>query len=323
VAGAFAGILLAAAIGTKASGAFAAAGILVGAAVVGRRSPVAWRAIAGAALVIGVAALAWLLVVALPNRDAVLTDVRIWASEPLPHSFGLLARRVVAYPFRSDGAAILALPLAIGSLLALALLVRRWANLDEGTRAVAAVAAGWLILGTAILFVVPYRPNRYVVPMLPAAAMLVGSGAAVLLREPPLPRLGRRARAAIAVVTIALLAVPGPAQFAGWMATTGSTLPAVQSTVAALVPPGSAVQGTYAPVVALSARALVLVQRPAVFVNPGDLYETRGVRWVVARPSGSGDRPAWAADHAVAWATRETVLCFPWDGSPLCLYRLP
>jgi hypothetical protein len=106
------------------------------------------------------------------------------------------------------------------------------------------------------------------------------------------------------------------------MATAGRTLPAMQDTAASLLPRGRVVGGAYAALVAFEAPVEAVVtagtSEPA---NAGDLYTTRGARYVV-----SGVQPPdWALAHPAAWDARELLLCFTWGAVPqeYCLYRLP
>ncbi|MGC8635411.1 MAG: hypothetical protein ACP5VP_12305, partial [Candidatus Limnocylindrales bacterium] len=172
-------------------------------------------------------------------------------------------------------------------------------------------------VGMGVLLAVPYRPNRYLVPLLPPLAVLAGLGFVVLLQW-----AGSRRVLALGfgLVLSAVLVAPGLALQADWATLTPSRLPSVQARIAALVPAGSAVQGDLAPVLAMQARARTIVSRPATSVNPGDLYRTQGVRWVLT----SGPAPQWAPLHAAAWAARVKELCVDWGPpGPTCLYRLP
>ena len=120
-----------------------------------------------------------------------------------------------------DDAVLLALPLLsfalVGGLRA-AYLWRR-GMLRGGF--VAAGAATALVAGLAVFAVVDYRPNRYLVALLPAAAILAGW---VLAGVERLPR--RRAWIATAVA-VAILAVPGLTLHAGWISGSTSRLPAI------------------------------------------------------------------------------------------------
>jgi hypothetical protein len=315
--GAVAGLALGLAIATKASAGFAAAGMLGGVALLGWRQTGMRRALAGAVLGLLVVALAWTAIFALPNPAALATDLRIWAPEPLPHSLAELFRRITSYPGRSDGGIPLALPLLAAGGAGLLTILAGWRSLDGQQRRVVGACAGWFAIGMGVLLAVPYRPNRYLVPLLPPLAVLAGLGFAVLVRWAG----GRRAiTAGLGLALSAVLIAPGLALQVGWATSMPSTLPSVQARIAALVPAGSAVQGDLAPVLAMQARARTIVSRPATRVNPGDLYRTQGVRWVLT----AGPAPEWAPLHAAAWAARVKELCVDWGPpGPTCLYRLP
>jgi 4-amino-4-deoxy-L-arabinose transferase-like glycosyltransferase len=339
-AGLVAGLAVALAVATKASAAAAGGGMLAGLAVAGWPDPRVRRALAGAVIAALVVALIWLVVFALPQPTVLATDLRIWAPEPLPRSLQQLVARITAYPTRSDGGIPLALPLLLAGAAGLVVVLLRHASLDERQRRVAAACVGWFVAGMAVLLIVPYRPNRYLVPLLPPLAVLTGLGfdvaAGWLARRSrggvSAPRAdapdgaagpGRRRADAVSVALAGVLALvlvlPGLALDAGWMTATPSTLPAVQARIAALVPAGAAVQGDLAPVLAMRARAQTIVSRPATDVNAGDLYAGNGVRWVFT----TGAAPAWAPLHPAAWAARVRVLCLSWGPGETCLYRLP
>lgn len=104
------------------------------------------------------------------------------------------------------------------------------------------------------------------------------------------------------------------------MSTTPSRLPAIQAEVRAIVPPGAAVEGVFAPTFALQAPVTTLVSRSWSGVNAGDLYVTRGVRWYVGTNS---DAPAWAPLHPLEWSARTSRFCSTWGGQDLCLWQIP
>ena len=312
------GVLMATAIATKVSAVFAVAGILLAVALEAR-SPSVRRWLGAAIAAIALVGLGWLLFVFLPNQNAIHVDLAIWPQETLPSSLGALSKRVLDYFSRSDGALTLAAPALAAAFVGGLILLLRWRHLDAVTRRLGLLAAGWLIVGFAVLLVVPYRPNRYVLPLLPAAAILVAVGSSAL--RPSAARWMRAARLTAAAAVLVVLAVPGLVSYAGWVGQTASTLPDAEAAIARLIPPGSTVQGETAPTLAMQARAVTLVSRPSTGVNMGDLYVNRGVRWVIATPGGD-DIPGWAGAHEVAWASREAVFCFEWPDS-VCLYRLP
>jgi len=339
--GLVAGVAIALAIATKASAGAAAVGMLGGFAAAGWADRHVRRALAGAAVAAMAVALVWVLVVALPQPAALATDLRIWAPEPLPRSLQQLIDRIASYPTRSDGGIPLALPLLLAGAGGLVVVVARRAGLDMRQRRLAAACVGWFVAGMGVLLVVPYRPNRYLVPLLPPLAVLAGLGFAAAAawlagraegespgpgsdtaRAPAGQRSGRRPRAlpaALAALLALALVLPGVALDIGWMASTPTSLPGVQTRVAALIPAGAAVQGDLAPVLAMRTGGPTIVSRPATNVNAGDLYVTHAVRWVFT----SGAPPQWASLHPAAWAARVREICASWGPGVTCLYRLP
>jgi 4-amino-4-deoxy-L-arabinose transferase-like glycosyltransferase len=316
--GILAGLALALAIGTKPSAAFAAAGMLLGLGIVGWRSPAVRRWLGGATAVIALAGLTWIVFVDLPNRAAIATDLRIWASEPIFGPIATMIHRVLAFPLHNDRFTLLAAPIIVFGGLGWLACIRNRRSLPEAATVILAVATGWAIAGFGILALAPYRPNRYEVPLLPALAILGAIGWSVVA-----PRLGRgspiRARA-IGTVAAAAIALPGLILFGSWMIHAQSALPAIQASVRTIVPDDAAVQGIYAPAFALQAPVLALVSHESTRVNPGDLYTSRGVRWVVGV---SGAPPVWATLHPASWAARNARFCAPWGGGDICLWQVP
>ncbi len=316
--GALAGLTLALAVGTKPSALFAVAGLLVAVAIYGRRDPAVRRWVGGALLAIAALAVGWVLVIGLPNRAAVAVDLRIWASEPIFGPIRTMATRVLSFPFRSDGFLLLAAPILAFGAGGWLLAVRARRRLPPGIALLVVMATGWLVAGLGLLFLAPYRPNRYEAPLLPALAILGGVGAWVVVsaeRAWPRPRL-----AVAGVAVAAALVLPGLVSYSTWMRGATYRLPEIQAALASTVPPGSAMQGVLAPAFGLRAPAATIVSRPWVRVSPGDLYATRGVRWFVGA---EGEAPAWASKHADAWAARTTVLCSPWGSQRVCVWHLP
>jgi hypothetical protein len=213
---------------------------------------------------------------------------------------------------------ILAAPLLIGAAAGALLAIRRRDALSPTLRGLVGAAIGSLVLGFAVLVIVPYRPNRYEVPLLPAMAILTAVAwsliAEVLGHWSP-----NRWRAVGAMVVVGLV-LPGVVMFSGWMRVTGSSLPGIEAEVASIIPPGAAVEGIYAPLFAMRAPAVTLVSRPWAGINTGDLYAVRDVRWYVGA---TGTRPGWAASHPAAWAARQERLCAPWGSISVCVWQVP
>jgi 4-amino-4-deoxy-L-arabinose transferase-like glycosyltransferase len=316
--GLVAGAALAMAIATKPSAAFAAAGIVAGLAAVGWRSPHVRRWLGGAVAAVVGAGVTWAVLIGLPNHDAVVTDLRIWAAEPILASLPTMIRQVITFPIRNDRFLVLAAPLLLFGGFGLTVARRSRRTLSRDSLVLLAAVTGWLIVGLGILALAPYRPNRYELPMLPALAILGGIGWSLLA-----PRLGSMPRVrstSIGVALAAAIVVPGLLQFGGWMADARSSLPVIEADVRAIVPQGATVQGDYAPAFALQAAVVTLVSRPPTRVNAGDLYVSRDVRWYVGAV---GTAPAWAVLHPLAWASRTQRLCALWGGHNVCLWHLP
>jgi len=316
--GLLAGVALALAIGTKPSAAVAVVGVLSGLAVVGHRPGPVRRWVVAAATVIGVAGVAWIALIGLPNLAAVRTDLRIWPSEPILSSLGGILHEVVTFPTRSDGFFVLAAPILVTGVGGLVLAVRARGSMPPELLGLFAATTGWLILGLGLLSVAPYRPNRYEVPMLPALAIMSGIGLWALGTLAGSWSLLRMR--AVASVLVLVLVAPGLVSYAQWMRAATYRLPDIQAAVAAAIPAGSVVQGLIAPAFALQAPVVTIVSRPPTQVNPGDLYAMRGVRWYVGA---DGSAPQWAALHPEAWAARSTVLCARWGSENDCVWHLP
>ncbi|HLQ48207.1 MAG TPA: glycosyltransferase family 39 protein [Candidatus Dormibacteraeota bacterium] len=317
--GLLSGLALALAIGTKPSALFLSIGLLVGVAIVlGRSSAAARRWLVGAVVAIGLAGLTWLVVLGLEHRLAIGGDLRIWASEPLATTLGGWVGRVLGFPFRNDNMLILAAPLLIGAAGGAVLAIRRRDALSPTLRGLVGAAIGSLVLGFAVLVIVPYRPNRYEVPLLPAMAILTAVAWSLITEV-----LGHwspnRWRAVRAAVVVGLV-LPGVVMFSGWMRVTPGSLPGIQAEVASIIPPGAAVEGIYAPLFAMRAQAVTLVSRPWAGINTGDLYAVRDVRWYIGA---TGTRPGWAASHPNEWAAREERLCAPWGSTSVCVWQVP
>jgi 4-amino-4-deoxy-L-arabinose transferase-like glycosyltransferase len=318
-----AGVLLALGVGTKPSALASAVGMLVAVGIVGFRQPSVRRWVAGSAAAIGVAGAAWAALVWLPNRSAISGVLRIWASEPIIAPIRTVLRRVLAYPLSNDGFLVASAPLVAAGAAGWALAVWARRRLTPELRLLVALATGWIVFGLGLLAVAPYRPNRYEVPILPAFAILVGVGARVA-DDAARTRWPRWRQGRLPVVAGTLLAVvliaPGLAAFATWMANATYRLPEIQAQLQAEVPAGSVSQGDYAPAFLMRAPAVTIVSRPATNISAGDLYATRGVRWVVTT---DGQPPQWAAQHPDAWAARRQVLCSPWGTANVCVWQLP
>jgi 4-amino-4-deoxy-L-arabinose transferase-like glycosyltransferase len=315
------GGLFALAIGVKPTAVPLVGGMIAVLLVVdGARSPWPRRWALGATAAVLAAALAWSVAVIVPQREAVSVVARILAEVTLPENPGELLYRVLSYPLSNDRALIYSLPLLLGGTAGVVL---GWAQRDSlapSTRRLLVIAAGWVVVGVIVLMVIPYRPNRYFLPLLPGLAMLT-AGALSLWRGWARQRLPAWAASRLfATLAIALLTLPGLLMHLSQMHGSTRNLVPLQERVAAALPEGAAVEGSYAPLLAFRAPAVAIVSRPAAAVNPGDLYTVQGVRWLVLEP---GEEPAWAGLQPAAWDARQIVLCEPWGRVELCLVRVP
>ena len=318
-AGVVGGALLAIAIGTKPSAAAAVAGILGGAALASRLGGEGiGRRIGAAVAVVAVAGIGWATLVGIPNREAIQATFRFWPQQTLPESPLDWVIRVGRYVRASDGANLLALPLYVAAGLGVLLAWTRWRQLTPPQRTMVGAALGWVVIGMALIVVSAYRPNRYVVPMLPGLAILGGIGAALLLDR---LRAADKRRILGAAAFAVVLALPGVALWATWMTSATSRLPTIQDEVLAIIGDEAAVEGGVGPAFAMRAPVATLLSRAAIGMNDGDLYAIHGVRWIVADESYT---PAWAQLHPEAWEARETVRCWPWGRDENeCLIRVP
>jgi 4-amino-4-deoxy-L-arabinose transferase-like glycosyltransferase len=319
--GAVAGVLFGLAIATKAIAGFGVVGAMVAVAIVeGRRSAAVRRWLVGGVIGMAVVGATWLVVVFLPFRDAVIVDLNIWPHQVAPTSLGELLRRIAAYAFRSDGALPALGPIAAGAGLGVAATALGWRTLSPTARLFAIAAIGWIVVHLAVLLVASYRPNRYLLPLLPAAAILVGVGATVVrdrLRHRTSAR--RRLAEAVAAVAIAALVLPGLISFAGWMTRATYLLEPMQDAVAGILPPGDTIWGGFAPLVAMKAEVTTIVPWPPAPANVGESYTSRPVHWVA---SGNHD-PPWIVPDSAGWAARRERICLPWGDIQVCVFELP
>ncbi len=345
--GLFSGFWFAIAIGTKPSAAFAIAGILLALGLIWARRDGALRSwIAGSVAVIALAGLAWLLVVGLPNRNAVTIDVQqIWP----PYKWNLtpdeLVKSVVAYlSGRNDrlyGWILGPLIFLAGiGLLAIVFLRKR---LNEAEIRVAVVAFAWALFGFGIVVITSYQPNRYIVPLVPSLAILAaigwrqivqalrdrfapagvpGSGDAATVEE-PVSSIGARNRGGWSVPGLVMAAVfvvgiaPGAFWYANWIRNASHDLVAIQNRFADAVPAGEVVSGDGYVVPLFLMRSRAVTYRPGP-IDLGPAFE-QGVKWFVEPPSQGA--PAGITD--AEWAGREQVFCVGWLGGQECLYHLP
>jgi len=321
------GACLAVAVMTKATTAPAVA-VAIGVVVVaGLARPGARRWAVAAIAVIGVAAISWLLAIALQNQKA-LADMldKIYPHLPRPTPRRLLHRLVAFIGSGFDGAAVLSAPLLVFAVAGFVAALRR--------RRAMTTAALTLILATAAAFGVSmlaialagYWPNRYAVTFAPLLAILTAPATREVLRmsRSLAARRGsdaRRASAAAVLIMAVVLVAPGVWSQATWVAAAGHRVLDAQDESAAVLPDGSTVAGYYAPLLAMTSRAYAVVTCcEKVPVNAGDLYEAGARWWADVEP------PAPTTIPSGVWARRELVTCVnDWSSRPrpLCLWRLP
>lgn len=337
--GALSGVCYAVAIGTKPSALFAVVGIVaVVGAVWGRRDPGVRRWVMASSAVVALAGLVWAIAIWLPNRAAVAIDATIWP----PYQWNVtpveLFDSIKAYlTGKSDHIfGWLLLPL-IGLGCAGSLTILGWrARLSRAQARMAVAAFAWAAFGFGILMVVSYRPNRYVVPLVPPLAILAAIGLNLFLAwlrerlaghhaagsapeaEEAAAGPGRARRLVTGVVAGAAILVavfPGLAWYGNWAGHATYDMVAIQNQFADAVPPGGMVAGS-----ANSALFLMRSKAKTVIVglaNRGDLY-AQGARWYIqinsATPPNGVPAPAWAA--------RELIMCATWRGDDVCLFHV-
>lgn len=344
-----AGACYAIAIGTKPSCAFSVAGILVALAVVwGWRDRAMRRWIAGTIAAIGLLGLAWVLLVWLPNRDAVAMDLRIWAQVHLSLTPGDVVRSVSRYFTRENDhlfGTMLGPLLILGAagVVAIGALRRR---LSQAEARLAVAALGWAAFGFGILLIASYRPNRYVVPLVPALAILAciglhvagawlqervsgrtkGSGADAGAEAVGGAGSARRSTRAerwtvplLTALAIVVVVAPGLRWYSSWAGHATSDLPSIQDRFGALVPEGERVAGRESALFLMRSKAVTIVtQFVGGAANEGDLYAD-GVRWYLL-PAGD---PAPKGVPENSWSAREAVACADWNDETECLFRVP
>jgi 4-amino-4-deoxy-L-arabinose transferase-like glycosyltransferase len=343
--GALSGICYAIAIGAKPSAGFAVAGILLTmAAALAPHDRAARHWIAGALASIGLASLVWAAVIWLPNRDAVAMDLRIWAPENLSLAPGDMVRSAWHY-LASDNDHVYGtllgplLVLGAASLAAIAVLRRRLSGCQVR---LALVSIGWLVLGFGILLIASYRPNRYVLPLVPPLAILSALGLHVVgqwLGDPPAhrpadaPELSSRtlerprrtqrstplwAGAALAFAVTVGAVAPGLVWYGSWARHATYNLPGIQASFASAVPDGELVAGRESALYLMRSRAITLITQPGGGpANHGDLY-AQGVRWYVLP---TGDEAPPGVSEAI-WAARQRVMCADYGGVTECLFHV-
>ena len=322
--GLMAGLLFGVAIATKANFAFGIAGSLAAIAIIDARrgtATVSW--LFGVVGGLTAVAVTWVVLVLVPAHDRVAVDLAIWPHQLAPESLVALVRRIVSYPFSNDGGLRALAPVAIGAVAGIGATIVAWRTLSNTARRLAVAAIGSLVVELAVLLVASYRPNRYLLPLLPAAAILVGVAArvsadALVRREAITAGRRRLLRWTVSAVAVAALAGPGVLSVFGWAGSATHRLEPMQKAVAAIVPSGATVWGGYAPLVGMTARVKTIVPWPPASANLGR-PNPGGASWIVT----GTHEPTWVDRSSASWAERRERICFEWGGADVCLVELP
>jgi len=336
--GLLSGLCFAAAIGTKPSALFAVVGIIVAmGAVWGWRDSGMRRWIAGSVGAIIACGLLWLVIIGLPNQAALAIDVKIWP----PYKWNLTPATLIVSTGgyligRNDNLYSYALLPLIGlGFAGLASTVALRKRLGQTQARLAVAAFAWAAFGFGILMVVSYRPNRYVVPLVPSMAILAAIGLNLFvgwLRErlatrvetdraaesdvpaTPSERRRRLAPGAVAAVAIVLAVAPGLAWYGNWARSARHDLVAIQNQFADAVPPGQMVAGGNSALFLMRSKARTVIVGLA---NNGDIY-AQGARWYLLAVDATA--PKGVPDSV--WAARELTACASWRGGEMCLFHL-
>lgn len=314
--GALAGAAMAVALGTKPSAAAPIVGMIAGALLVGGHlRPLVLRRTAISLVIVAAAGIAWAAGVTAAGIS-IPAALRPWPEAGVIAPIDVLAAR--AWTYLSGGNDHATLPnaaLLVGSALGIVMIWRRRGALDARQRMMVGAAIGWAVVGILVLLVVSYRPNRYVVPLLPPMALLTGIGGALLLAST------RRAATTAALAAALLVAVTaaGGLYLARWTSIATYRLPQIQADLARLLPPGAVTHGWFASTLAMRAPVVTIIAQGQV--NRGDTYERYGVRWLILERR--GEPVDWIDQHLDAWTRRETVACYAWQRGETCVIHLP
>jgi hypothetical protein len=278
------------------------------------------------------AAVAWLLAVALPNWERLRTAVRVWPRVAYLDDPLAIAGRLGRYLANSDQAIGRSLPLLLAAAVGLAVLVARWRRLRPAARDALVMAAAWgigLWLAVAVGDYLPghyLAPNRYVVPALPGLAVLAGFGlaavAAAVGRAGPgqTPPAGP-VRTALAGAVLGLaVAVPGVVTYLDGALDSGRVREADQRRLAAAVADDAVVYGAYAPTLLFDTRLATLTPWPSAGANVRDPVGRLGVTHVLVG-NGPAD-PTGQVPTIVEQGAITLLARVPWGGQELALYAL-
>jgi 4-amino-4-deoxy-L-arabinose transferase-like glycosyltransferase len=323
------GICYGVAIGTKPSAAFAVFGVFLAVVILAYRDKAIRRWAVGAGAAIALTGAIWAVFVWLPNRDAVAMDLKIWAPIAIRLAPADAVRSIGGYFVRDNDhvfGSLLGPLAALGAagIIALAALRHR---IGRAEARLALVSIGWLSVGFAILLVASYRPNRYVVPLVPPLAILAALGLnAVLLwlrertsTDSTTRSSVRRAAPALVLVVTLIAVAPGLISYGSWARTATYNLPDIQARFAAAVPDGARVAGRESALFLMRSKAVTLITQPVGgAANAGDLY-VQGVRLYVVPI----DDSAPPGVPAATWAARQKLICGEYGGVTECLFRVP
>jgi hypothetical protein len=343
LAGVGLGLLLAAAISVKATALLPAVvmlAVILVAAVRRRDRPALAMGLAAAAAA-ALAAVTWLLAVALPNWERLRTALRIWPRVDYLDDPLAIAGRLGRYLADSDQAIVRSLPLLLAAAVGLAVLVGRWRRLRPAARDALVMAAAW---GVGLWLVVAsgdylpghyLAPNRYVVPALPGLAVLAGFGlaavAATVAGQGPAgvgAETGAGAGVGAAQVRKALagaalglaVTVPGVVTYLDGALDSGRVREADQRRLAAAVTDDAVVYGAYAPTLLFDTRLATLTPWPSAGANVDDPVGRLGVTHVLVG-NGPAD-PTGQVPTIVERGPIDVLARVPWGGQELALYAL-
>ena len=309
------GTFLALAVMTKAVAIAAAAPIALVVLVGARQIPWARRWLLGAVPAAGALALGWGLLLWTRQRAVEVVIGTIYPPYELPKDLNELFKRLANFPLE-DAALPLTLPLLVLALAGTVRLAMRSPTLP-GERLPAAAAAAGLAAAIALLSVVSYQPNRYIVAFLPLAAILAAWSVPFERLKGVPGALGRPA--VIAALLAVAVAAPGVWLQSTWIRAGGDEVARIQAAAEQGLPSGITIAGQYAPLVAFTTGARTVV--PFETVNDGDLYAdgARAFIWIDEGPR------FMVLGHPEAWAARQTMACMTWGASPArsCIYLVP
>ena len=332
LAGVGLGLLLAAAVSVKATALLPAVvmlAVILAAAARRRDRPALAMGLAAAASA-SLAAVAWLLAVALPNWERLRTAVRVWPRVDYLDDPLAIAGRLGRYLADSDQAIGRSLPLLLAAAVGLAVLVGRWRRLRPAARDALVMATAWGIGLWLVVAVGDYlpghylAPNRYVVPALPGLAVLAGFGLAAVAAAVggrTSPASAGQGRTALAGVVLGLaVAVPGVVTYLDGALQSGRVREADQRRLAAAVADDAVVYGAYAPTLLFDTRLATLTPWPSAGANVRDPVGRLGVTHVLV---GNGPTDPTGQVPTIVEQGAITVLArVPWGGQELALYAL-